>query len=159
MILIALGSNLPGSRATPEDNLTDALPMMESRGISILKRSRVWITKPVPVSSQPDYRNAVAQVETALGPEELLAALLDIERVFGRRREESNRNAARTLDLDILAYNDTVLATDTLDIPHPKLHERLFVLEPLCEIGPGWRHPVLGKTAHELLNAAKKRAA
>ncbi|MCD8496806.1 MAG: 2-amino-4-hydroxy-6-hydroxymethyldihydropteridine diphosphokinase [Alphaproteobacteria bacterium] len=155
MILIALGSNLPGLHKSPEDNLSGALSVMAAYGIRVVSFSKTLITKPVPASDQPDYRNAVAHVETALSPEGLLSALLEIERRFGREREAANRNAARTLDLDILAYNDAVLSTDILDLPHPRLHERLFVLEPLCEIAPDWRHPVWGKTAAELLLEAK----
>lgn len=152
MILIALGSNLPGRFDRPEDNLSAALEAMPGQGITVVRCSRIWTTKPVPVSDQPDYSNAVAIVETSLGPEELLHTLLEIERGFGRERDGENRNAARTLDLDVLAYNDRIMASETLDIPHPRLHERVFVLGPLCEIAPGWQHPVLGKTAKQLLS-------
>lgn len=153
MILIALGSNLPGSSSTPEANLTGALALMAGQGMRVIKRSRIWVTRPVPASSQPDYRNAAALIETGLGPEELLAALLGIERAFGRQRDVSNRNAARTLDLDILAYNDAVLATPALDLPHPRMAERPFVLLPLQDIAPGWRHPFTGRTVSEMLKS------
>lgn len=152
MIFIALGSNLPGRFKRPEENLTHALSAMGQRGMSVAGRSRIWLTPPVPVSDQPDYRNAVVSLETALGPELLLKALLEVEREFGRVRGDE-RNAARTLDLDILAYRETVVASDHLDIPHPRLAERAFVLLPLNDIAPLWRHPVSGKSAAEMLKA------
>lgn len=155
MILIALGSNLPGRFDAPEANISAALKAMPGRGITVLKTSSLYTTKPVPVSDQPDYKNAVAAVETALEPHDLLEALLAIEREFGRLRDAENRNAARTLDLDILAYNDLVLADEYLDLPHPRLHERLFVLEPLAEIAPDWVHMVLKQTASALLHALR----
>ena len=128
---------------------------MPEAGITVIKPSSIYTTRPVPASDQPDYSNAVALVETAHDPHALLHALLGIERTFGRVRDAENRNAARTLDLDILAYNNTVLVDDRLDLPHPRLHERLFVLEPLAEIAPGWVHPVSGQSAAALLTQHK----
>jgi 2-amino-4-hydroxy-6-hydroxymethyldihydropteridine diphosphokinase len=103
----------------------------------------------VPPSDQPWYVNGVASVETALAPLALLEALLAVEAGFGRRR--SVPDAARTLDLDLLDYDGRLCATATLELPHPRLHERRFVLAPLCDIAPEWRHPRLGLTAAELL--------
>jgi 2-amino-4-hydroxy-6-hydroxymethyldihydropteridine diphosphokinase len=94
--------------------------------------------------------NAVASLTSALPPRELLAALHDVEAEFGRER--SLRNASRTLDLDLLAYEDAVIdEPGGLVLPHPRLGERAFVLLPLAEIAPGWRHPVSGRTAGEML--------
>lgn len=154
MILIALGSNLPGQFETPDDNLVQALSAFEEQGIRVIARSKIWLTAPVPASDQPDYRNAVALVDTALAPHALLEVLLQIERRFGRVRGDE-RNTARTLDLDILAYRECVIADDMLDIPHPRLHERAFVLLPLCDVAPQWVHPVSGKTAKAMLKNLK----
>jgi 2-amino-4-hydroxy-6-hydroxymethyldihydropteridine diphosphokinase len=104
----------------------------------------------VPDSHQPWFVNAVALLATDLEPEALLDRLLDVEARFGRVRGE--RNAARTLDLDLLDYDGLVVDTPRLTLPHPRLHERRFVLEPLCEITPEWRHSRLGLTAAQLLD-------
>lgn len=142
---------------TPEDNLVQALSVMEQSGIAVISRSQTWVTAPVPASDQPDYRNAVAVVETALEPHDLLDVLLQIERDFGRVRGDE-RNAARTLDLDILAYEDRVIADERLDIPHPRLQDRAFVLGPLVEIAPYWKHPVLDQTAADMLRILEEQA-
>src|SRR5204862_4500120 len=98
---------------------------------------------------QPWFVNAVIAVRTELGPEPLLDRLLAVETRFGRARGEPN--AARTLDLDLLDYHGRLCATERLLLPHPRLHERRFVLAPLCEIAPQWRHPRLDLAAEELL--------
>jgi 2-amino-4-hydroxy-6-hydroxymethyldihydropteridine diphosphokinase len=105
----------------------------------------------VPMSDQPWYVNGVVAVETTLAPMALLESLLAVEDGFGRHR--SAPNAARTLDLDLLDYDGTQCAGERLVLPHPRLHERRFVLAPLAEIAPQWRHPRSGKTAAELLAA------
>ena len=116
-----------------------------------MRRSRWYTSQPVPPSDQPWYVNGVAAVETALAPMALLEALLAVEAGFGRRR--SVPDAARTLDLDLLDYDGTQCVGERLVLPHPRLHERRFVLAPLAEIAPQWRHPRSGKTAAELLAA------
>jgi 2-amino-4-hydroxy-6-hydroxymethyldihydropteridine diphosphokinase len=100
----------------------------------------------------PDYLNGLVVVETALSPHQTLAALRRIEAAFGRRRDASN--APRTLDLDLIAHGRLVLDEPGLTLPHPRAHERLFVMGPLAEIAPEWRHPVLGETAAELARGA-----
>ena len=124
---------------------------LSSVGISVLRRSRWYTSQPVPPSGQPWYVNGVAAVETALAPMALLDALLALEAQFGRRRGVPN--AARTLDLDLLDHDGTQCIGERLVLPHPRLHERRFVLAPLAEIAPQWRHPRLKKTAAELLAA------
>jgi 2-amino-4-hydroxy-6-hydroxymethyldihydropteridine diphosphokinase len=150
MILIGLGANLPSGAGAPAETLAAALAALEQEGVRIEKRSRFYRTAPVPASDQPDYVNAVAIVATSLDPKALLLLLQKIETRFGRVR--GARNAARTLDLDLLAYDDCV--ADGRDgppiLPHPRLHERGFVLVPLAEIAPNWRHPVLGLTPRAL---------
>lgn len=158
MILIALGANLPSPRhGAPVRTLAAALTALEQHGISVLRRSRWYETAPVPASTQPWFVNAVAELETSMPADKLLALLHDIEADLGRRRGE--RWAARTADLDLLAYGDSVRGwhdgdgQDGLVLPHPRLHERAFVLHPLVELAPDWRHPVLGRSAADLLRA------
>jgi 2-amino-4-hydroxy-6-hydroxymethyldihydropteridine diphosphokinase len=103
----------------------------------------------VPASDQPWFINGVVAAETGLGPVELLGVLHGVEASFGRERTE--KNGARTLDLDLLAYDDRISATESPILPHPRLQERAFVLVPLVEVAPNWRHPVLGVTATALL--------
>ena len=151
MILIGIGSNLaaPGF-VSPWQTAAAALSQLPAIGVAVVRRSRWYQSQPVPPSDQPWYVNAVARVETGLDPAALLAALLALESRFGRLRGAPN--AARTLDLDLLDYEGRQSATEFLVLPHPRLHERRFVLGPLCEIAPDWRHPQLGLTATELLH-------
>jgi 2-amino-4-hydroxy-6-hydroxymethyldihydropteridine diphosphokinase len=151
MILIGLGGNLSSPKwGPPVATLKSALEALGGLGIKVLGRSRFYETAPVPRSDQPWYVNAVAQVQTAMGPEALLKAMLDLETRFGRVR--GARGAARVLDLDLLAYDGVLTPADAHPaLPHPRLHERAFVLRPLAEIAPDWRHPRFGKTAVELM--------
>lgn len=152
MILIALGSNLPSRFGTSEQTLAEACVELSLRGVRILEFSNVYMTAPVPVSKQPFYRNAVARVETHLSPVALLKLLKQIEQAFGRDCG-AERNAARVLDLDLLAYGDAVVQMDGLCVPHPRMHERGFVLYPMRDVVPqGWKHPVLGVTIEQMLD-------
>ncbi|MCB1532498.1 MAG: 2-amino-4-hydroxy-6-hydroxymethyldihydropteridine diphosphokinase [Alphaproteobacteria bacterium] len=151
MILIALGANLPSQFGPPEETIQAAYTALARRGIAVRARSSVWLSAPVPVSNQPWYRNAVAQVETALDIPALLDVLKEIEAEFGRESRE--RNAARPLDLDIIAYNDDVLESADISVPHPRAHERAFVLLPLQEVCAGWIHPVLAHSVEDLIAA------
>jgi 2-amino-4-hydroxy-6-hydroxymethyldihydropteridine diphosphokinase len=155
MILIALGANLASPEfGGPPGSLETALRLLEEiEGVRALRRSRWYRSAPVPTSDQPWYVNGVAEVETARSPADLLAALHRIEARFGRVRGE--HNAARVLDLDLIAYDDCVSAPGAAppELPHPRMHERAFVLLPLAEIAPSWRHPRLGRTAEEMVQA------
>jgi 2-amino-4-hydroxy-6-hydroxymethyldihydropteridine diphosphokinase len=150
VILVGIGSNLAAPRFTsPRDTVMAALARLPAIGVRIAVCSSWYVSEPVPPSAQPWYVNGVAAVETGLAPARLLKALLALETRFGRRR--SVRNAARTLDLDLLDYHGRRCTTRRLVLPHPRLHERRFVLAPLAEIAPHWRHPRLGLTAADLL--------
>ena len=150
MILVGIGSNLAAPRFdSPQDTASAALAQLPAIGVAVVRRSRWYLSEPLPPSDQPWFVNAVALVETRLGPAALLTALLALEARFGRRRGVAN--AARTLDLDLLDYDGRRSATKRLNLPHPRLHERRFVLAPLAEIAPQWRHPLLAMTASELL--------
>ncbi|HEY1502987.1 MAG TPA: 2-amino-4-hydroxy-6-hydroxymethyldihydropteridine diphosphokinase [Stellaceae bacterium] len=151
MILIALGANLPSPAGMPQQTLEAAIKRLEASGVRIVLRSRWYRTAPVPVSDQPSFVNGVARVETKFEPGALLVLLRQVEQEFGRQR--TVRNAARALDLDIIDYDGRVENTPELTLPHPRLQERAFVLLPLAEIAPGWRHPILGTTVESLIFA------
>jgi 2-amino-4-hydroxy-6-hydroxymethyldihydropteridine diphosphokinase len=151
MILIGLGANLPSRIGPPEETIAAALRALAAANVAIVARSRRYRSAPVPISDQPWYVNAVAAVGTTLSPPDLLAVLHRVEVSFGRERREAN--GARTLDLDLLAYDDLISRDGAPILPHPRLHQRAFVLLPLAEIAPGWRHPVLGKSVTELIAA------
>ena len=146
---IGLGANLNDPAAQVEYALAELgrLP-----GTRLLVRSSLYASAPVGYVDQPDFINAVAQVETALAPRTLLAALLDIEHRHGRER--SFRNAPRTLDLDLLLYGDAHFHEDGLTLPHPRMHERGFVLLPLLEIAPDAVIPGHGRAADWLAGCA-----
>jgi 2-amino-4-hydroxy-6-hydroxymethyldihydropteridine diphosphokinase len=122
---------------------------LEAAGVRILRRSSVYETEPQDRSDQPWFLNMVIEVETDLPPLELLAQTQKIEKEIGRQRGLSK--GPRTLDIDILLYESSVLATKELEIPHPRLAQRRFVLEPLAELAPDLRHPVTNIPIRELL--------
>lgn len=151
MILVGLGSNMTTPQLpTSEDLLEASIKSLESRGIAVSGRSSWFRSAPVPASDQPWFVNGVAKFVTDLSPWRLLALLHDVEAEYGRVR--SVPNASRTLDLDLLAYDDMIVdGTGGLVLPHPRLAERAFVLQPLAQLAPEWRHPVSGQTAGEML--------
>ena len=151
-MVVALGSNMAGDYGSSQALLEAALEALPAEGLAVLARSGWWRSAAWPDPAGPEYRNGVAIVEAAGGPEATLAALLRVERAFRRRRGE--RNAPRTLDLDLIAHGRLRLATPRLTLPHPRAHERLFVMGPLAQIAPGWRHPALDRTAAELARTA-----
>lgn len=150
--VVALGSNLAFEGAPPEQVLQAALACFPDAGLDIVKRSSWWRSAAWPDPSAPAFLNGVALVRTALGPQQVLEALLGIERRFGRDR--SVANAPRTLDLDLIAHGRAVMDAPGLVLPHPRAAERRFVMGPLAEIVPGWRHPVSGRTAAALAREA-----
>jgi 2-amino-4-hydroxy-6-hydroxymethyldihydropteridine diphosphokinase len=141
---LSLGSNV-GDRAS---NLRDAIARLESVG-HVAAVSAFYETEPVEFAQQPWFFNCAVALETVKAPDELMTALLGIEGQMGRRRLQ--KKGPRTIDIDILLYENIAINTATLTIPHPAMHKRRFVLEPLVEIAPEVRHPVLAKTIRELI--------
>src|SRR5688572_15059077 len=143
---VGLGSNLGDRRAL----IGRALDRLAPRRVSSIVETEPW-----GVADQPRFLNAVAEIETDLAPGALLDRLLDLERDLGRVR--TGRWSPRTIDLDLLLFGDRQVNTPSLTVPHPRLHERLFVLEGLAELCPDLRVPGLDRTVHELLEACPER--
>jgi 2-amino-4-hydroxy-6-hydroxymethyldihydropteridine diphosphokinase len=147
---VALGSNLPFEGAPPAMVLQHALAAMRDANLIVTAASGIWETQAWPPSDQPDYYNAVVALNPAgLSPQSLYEQLSVIEARFGRERRD--KNAARTLDLDLIAMDGLVGTFGEITLPHPRMHERAFVLAPLAEVAPDWRHPGLGETSDGLL--------
>lgn len=146
---VALGANL-GDAAAALDSAFAALDDLP--GTRLVARSSLYRSAPIGVTGHPDYLNAVAAIDTTLAAPDLLAALLDLESSHGRRRE--TELAPRTLDLDLLLYGDTTIALPGLDVPHPRMHLRAFVLVPLAEIAPDTDIPGRGRAA-DLLDTVR----
>ncbi len=145
---LGLGSNL-GDR---EANLRAALERLSGPGLRVLRVSPVYETEPVGYADQRSFLNLVAEAETELFPKQLLSRIAVIERALGRVR--NMRNGPRTIDIDILLYGSAVVRSTELEIPHPRMAERRFVLAPLADLAPELRHPVTRKTVRQMLEAA-----
>ena len=156
MILIGVGSNLESAAGTPHQTCLAALEQLALYGITVSRCSPWYESAPVPASNQPWFVNGVVEVKTDQKPAELLENLHKIELAFSRARTVAN--AARTLDLDLLCYDNLVHkgGDGTPTLPHPRLHERAFVLLPLIDIAPSWIHPALGLDADVLVKRLPK---
>ena len=160
MIIIALGSNLNGVFGTPYQSICRAINQLASSGIEIKDASRLYRTRAYSSNPQPDFLNAIATVHTALPAYALLEILKRIEAQAGRcEAKNSRRWLARPLDLDIVSYKGVVhnwkmqrpIDGERVVLPHPRAHERAFVLQPLSDVAPFWHHPIFGLTASEFL--------
>ena len=145
-VYLSLGSNV-GNR---EANLEDAISRLGQMG-NVVAVSSFYETEPVEVTSQPWFLNCAVKFDTEKMPKQLLKGILDLEREMGRRRTQNK--GPRNIDIDILLFGSSIVETKELTIPHPALHERRFVLEPLAEIAPEVRHPVFKKTVREMRDA------
>jgi 2-amino-4-hydroxy-6-hydroxymethyldihydropteridine diphosphokinase len=145
---VSLGSNLGGKR---ENCLGGVERLLEGGHTGLLERSRFYRTAPVDYEDQDWFVNAVVKVATRLDPFSLLKELLAIETAMGRRRQSVPRFGPRILDMDLILYGTQRIESDVLVVPHPRMHKRRFVLEPICDIEPELLHPVVGRTMRQLL--------
>lgn len=152
-VLVALGSNL----GEPIDNLVVAARRLQSVAVAPVTASSVWCSAPVGFDEPvPDFCNAVVRMATELSPLELLVQLQDIEREMGRMKQQGVGYTSRIIDLDIVDYGGSLVSEPGLTVPHPRAHERLFVLLPLQEVDPDYRFPTQGKDLSELIEAAEQ---
>jgi 2-amino-4-hydroxy-6-hydroxymethyldihydropteridine diphosphokinase len=151
-VFLSLGSNL-GDRAK---NLNDAIAALGHASVQVVRVSSVYETEPVDYLDQPWFLNCVVEAETELGALELLRALRGIEAQLGSKKLIAK--GPRLIDIDILFYGNEVIDTPELQVPHPRMHLRRFVLEPLAEIAPQFRHPILGLSAAEMLANSRDKS-
>ncbi|HEX2592618.1 MAG TPA: 2-amino-4-hydroxy-6-hydroxymethyldihydropteridine diphosphokinase [Rhizomicrobium sp.] len=150
MILIGLGASIPSRAGAPDSTLRAALAELAVSGVNIVKLSRIYRTPAWPDPRDPEFANAVAHIETQLTPQQLMQLLHATETSFGRTR--SVRNAPRTLDLDLIDYDGRVEQGDPI-LPHPRIAARNFVLIPMRDVAPDWKHPLTGATIVSLIAA------
>ena len=152
-VYLSLGSNVGDRRR----HLDAALDLLRAAGVDIVRVSRVYETEPQELRAQPWFLNLVAEAETGLFPLQLLHAIQRVERRLGRKRVVAK--GPRTIDIDILLFGAFVVDAEGLQIPHPRMAARRFVLEPLAELGPDLRHPVTHQSVREMLDAVLDQGA
>lgn len=152
MVYISLGSNV-GDR---EQQIAAAIQALGAKGIGIVRQSSIYSTEPVDVATQSWFLNCVLEAETDLMPRQLLRVFHEIENELGRKH--TVRRGPRVIDLDILLYGSSVIRTPELEVPHPRMNQRRFVLVPLAEIAPALRHPIENKSVEELLAETEDRS-
>ncbi|UTW56664.1 2-amino-4-hydroxy-6-hydroxymethyldihydropteridine diphosphokinase [Kordiimonas sp. SCSIO 12610] len=169
--IAALGANIPSRAGQPIDTLRKAITLIDEAGLKVLAVSKFYVTKPVPVSDQPDFINCAVSIECDLTAKQILSIFHRIEAELGRERGE--RWSARTLDIDLIAHKGLILPdqkswselanhkdasvfiTDPM-VPHPRAHKRMFVMDPIVDVAPDWVHPVFQKTATTILRELEK---
>ena len=150
MIIIGIGSNLISDRYRSRREACEAsIKLLEKHNIQIIRQSSWYESLPIPPSSQSNFINGVIIVKTELNSFNLLKLLMKIEQKMGRRRAE--RFAARIIDLDLIAFDDQIIRSKNLTLPHPRLTQRAFVIKPIAEIAPEWRHPITGTQVVRML--------
>ena len=161
MIFLGLGGNLDcETYGSPRRTCGAALELLAQKNIKVVAHSRWYESAPVPISDQPWFVNGVVGIKTTLSPDDLVSVVLDVESELGRRR--SVPNAARTIDIDVLAYDNLIISnqnpdnTSDVEIPHPRMHLRAFVLLPLADIAPDWVHPRSRVHINDLINTLPK---
>jgi dihydroneopterin aldolase / 2-amino-4-hydroxy-6-hydroxymethyldihydropteridine diphosphokinase len=163
-VFLSLGSNL-SNRA---EKIQRAINLLNHNHIKISRVSRIYQTEPVGFllifgiglpfgSNQPDFLNCVLQAVTDYEPHQLLLTIMKIEKALGRKRVSGIRNLPRTIDIDILFYDNKIINESMLKIPHPKIQDRAFILIPLCDIAPDFIHPVLNKTIRNLASTIDQK--
>ena len=155
MKIIALGSNIPFKNISPAEIIEEAYNILENYNIKILKKSNIYQSEAFPNKSDPLFYNSALSIETKLNPIDLLDNLLKIEKLFGRARKE--KNSPRTLDIDIISYDNLILNEKNLKIPHPALHLRPFVILPIRDLDTNWKHPVFFKTVTQIIDKFKPK--
>ncbi len=148
MKILALGSNLKFNKNSPLENIESAYEYLEKFNIKILKKSHIYQSEAYPNKSDPIFFNSAVSIETNLNPFDLLNKILEVEKLFGRVRKEKNN--PRTLDIDIICFDNLILNQENLKIPHPFLQKRPFVFLPIKDLDEKWKHPVLLKTIDQI---------
>ena len=151
MIIVAIGSNLSSrTYGLPENNCSECLKILR-KVFFVRKVSKFYKSEPIPKSDQQWYVNGVVEICTTLYPQDILHKLFLIESYFKRTRKI--RNEPRVIDLDLISYKNKIINNNSLIIPHPRMHQRKFVIRPICDLDPNWKHPVLKKKANVLLKS------
>ena len=150
MKIIALGSNIPFKNISPVEIIEAAYNTLANYNIKILKKSNIYQSEAYPNKSDPLFYNSALSIETNLQPIDLLDKILKIEKLFGRERKE--KNSPRTLDIDIISYDNLILNEKNIKIPHPALHLRPFVILPIRDLDTNWKHPILFETVTQIID-------